>query len=169
MRKNIRKKGFTLIELIVVIAIIGVLAAILVPAMLGYVKKAKIQAGNAAAAEVAKAMNAVLAEESEDDSFTNMADGIYGFQSDAGVALEDVTDDSNKSLADYITTYSDDMAGQKFAAYIKDGVVIAVAAKNGKYFGTFPAKLTNKNYDNLLPDPSYENALNIVIPEDEDD
>ena len=38
---GIGKKGFTLVELIVVLVILAILAALLIPALTGYIKKAK--------------------------------------------------------------------------------------------------------------------------------
>ena len=44
-KKNLSfKKGFTLVELVVVVAIVGILAGVLIPSIVGYIEKAEISA-----------------------------------------------------------------------------------------------------------------------------
>ena len=145
------KKGFTLIELIVVIAIIGVLAAILVPAMLGYVKKSKIQAANSAASQMVKAANSALEEMDEDPTITSLpADGWWINNITATAAGTEISSDA--TFYEYLTYYSDDAKSAKYGIKLKDGVAILGVAKSGKYYGTFPAVLTNKNYKDKIGD-----------------
>ena len=61
-RQNKKKKGFTLIELIIVIAIIAILAAIAIPNFLSIQRKARVKADIASAKTIYDATSALIAE-----------------------------------------------------------------------------------------------------------
>lgn len=85
--KNIKKKkGFTLIELIIVIAVIGIVAAIAVPKFGNIQKDAKIKADIATAKTIADATLLLYAQDKLPDDYTEqLITVIPGLIGDAGI------------------------------------------------------------------------------------
>jgi type IV pilus assembly protein PilA len=89
----INRKGFTLIELMVVIFIVGILAAVAIPIMRGRIDAAKWSEGKASAGSVRTALRAYFAEKGEDypNYAVDLTGGIATFGTPLGFAANDLT------------------------------------------------------------------------------
>lgn len=164
------KKGFTLIELIVVIAIIGVLAMILVPTMIGYIRKSKISSADSTASLMYKAVNSSLLEfdsESVDISGSYIIlwkDDDNKWTVNGASAAVEANIVNGGRLTKKIKRFFEDVEKIRYCeAAISEGTCIAITvARNSTYTGTYPTGVVKlENYESYVPADSL--ALNSAL------
>lgn len=128
-------KGFTLIELIVVIAIIAVLAAILIPQIMGYVRKSKLEVMNNSAQEIFNQANIYIHDpENLDKDFSSITLISTSDSASGDVLKEDFCKGIEKSLDSKVL-------GNWKVFFNSDGTIAAAfySKKSGDpYVGSWP-------------------------------
>lgn len=86
MKKELNNKGFSLVELIIVIAIMAVLMGVLAPQYLKYVKSSKISTDITNAESIATAINVAVADQAGTTGHDSIAIGTGGSGTDVNVS-----------------------------------------------------------------------------------
>ena len=105
VRKN-ENKGFSLVELIVVIAIMAVLTSVLAPSLLAYVERSRAQKDDSAMSEV---VNAVLLGLSDQDIYDEVL--FYTSYGNASCYVDETSKSTVRATADEVITKNGDGSG----------------------------------------------------------
>ncbi len=152
-----KKKGFTLIELIVVIAIIGVLAAILVPALISYVARSKISAANSDAKNLHNALNVGMVELlSDEEAVASLGSGngnnYVNYLAVEGQSVIDNADPESTNLLyrlyAKVEQYFGDVAKvKKFSFRLSRDGCLGVGLMKGSHPGSSPIAINPDDYN----------------------
>ena len=127
------RKGFTLVELMVVILIVGILAAVAIPLMQGRINKAKWSEANATAGTIRTAVRAYCAETSVATAIANVTTALSVAATRTALGFSDTDLDGTYFLtADYSITGISDPEGIA-TIEVANGTASADAPDDGPY------------------------------------
>lgn len=143
------QKGFTLIELMIVVAIIGILAAIAVPAYQDYTVKSRVSEGTSLASPAKTALDVYYAEGNTTLSSWSAGNAQYGVASGASYVGKYVSSVSILATGKVLITLSGDtsLASAKGTTFVMIPTVPAAGAQNLTWsysVRTLPAKYVPK-------------------------
>ncbi len=122
INRKMKRKGFTLIELVIVIAILGILIAIAAPRLLGFRDTAAVSADKATAETIEKAANLYVATHGEEGAkklgATATGTGTWTVDNNDGAFIKALI---TTNLIDSKTEYKPQQDGKEYKITYADG------------------------------------------------
>jgi len=130
-RKNKNQKGFTMIELMVVVVIVGILAAIAIPIYGRYIKNARMTEASSHVAELITAAKAVAQEnDSDGDGIGNWPNAATHGVFDASVRTENFTYSAGVYGANGDAEFVITATGDALGAHDMTGAIFEITVPN---------------------------------------